>query len=100
MVYLTAIGLTPGSNSTVHIYTQTTHRQHNRHKQYTIDTNKERKQCLHLQSKATPRYVAGRFFLDWLIIIYQLTRRHFRKIFYLTTPSVAKIMQRGWDKLI
>jgi len=26
MVHLTAIGLTPGGNSTVHIYTQTIHR--------------------------------------------------------------------------
>ena len=26
MIYLTAIGLTPGGSSTVHIYTQTTHR--------------------------------------------------------------------------
>jgi hypothetical protein len=26
MIYLTAIGLTPGGNSTVHIYTQTIHR--------------------------------------------------------------------------
>jgi hypothetical protein len=25
MIYLTAIGLTPGHSSTVHIYTQTTH---------------------------------------------------------------------------
>jgi len=32
MIYLTAIGLTPGGSSTVHIYTQTI--QHNRHKQY------------------------------------------------------------------
>jgi len=41
--FLTAIGLTPGGSSTVHIYTQTVHRttqnkqyieQHNRHKQY------------------------------------------------------------------
>jgi len=31
---LTAIGFTPGGSSTVHIYTQTIHRQHNRHKQY------------------------------------------------------------------
>ena len=34
MIYLTAIGFTPGGSSTVHIYTQTIHRQHNRHKQY------------------------------------------------------------------
>ena len=33
MIYLTAIGLTPGGSSTVHIYTQYTE-QHNRHKQY------------------------------------------------------------------
>jgi len=33
-IYLTAIGLTPGGSSTVYIYTQTIHRQHNRHKQY------------------------------------------------------------------
>jgi uncharacterized integral membrane protein len=26
MIYLTAIGLTPGGSSTVHIYTQTVHR--------------------------------------------------------------------------
>jgi len=26
MIYLTAIGLPPGGNSTVHIYTQTIHR--------------------------------------------------------------------------
>jgi len=26
MIYLTAIGLTPGDRSTVHIYTQTIHR--------------------------------------------------------------------------
>ena len=26
MIYLTAIGLTPGGSSTVHIYTQTIHR--------------------------------------------------------------------------
>jgi len=26
MIYLTSIGLTPGSSSTVHIYTQTIHR--------------------------------------------------------------------------
>ena len=32
MIYLTAIGLTPGGSSTVHIYTQTIHEQHNRHK--------------------------------------------------------------------
>ena len=32
MIYLTAIGLTPGGSSTVHIYTQTVHEQHNRHK--------------------------------------------------------------------
>jgi len=30
MIYfLTAVGLTPGGSSTVHIYTQTIHRQHN-----------------------------------------------------------------------
>ena len=29
MIYLTAVGLTPGGSSTVHIYTQTTHEQHN-----------------------------------------------------------------------
>ena len=32
MIYLNAIGLTPGGSSTVHIYTQTIHEQHNRHK--------------------------------------------------------------------
>ena len=32
MIYLTAIGLTPGGSSTVHIYTQTIHEQHNGHK--------------------------------------------------------------------
>jgi hypothetical protein len=32
MIYLTAIGLTPGGSSTVHIYTQTIHRMTN--KQY------------------------------------------------------------------
>jgi len=26
MIYLTAVGLSPGGSSTVHIYTQTTHR--------------------------------------------------------------------------
>jgi len=26
MIYLTAIGLTPGGSSTVHVYTQTIHR--------------------------------------------------------------------------
>ena len=43
MIYLTAIGLSPGGSSTVHIYTQTIHRttqnkqyleQHNRKKKY------------------------------------------------------------------
>jgi hypothetical protein len=34
MIYLTAIGLTPGGSSTVHIYTQTIHITNNRHKQY------------------------------------------------------------------
>ena len=34
MIYLTATGLTPGGSSTVHIYTQTIHEQHNRHKKY------------------------------------------------------------------
>jgi hypothetical protein len=34
MIYLTAIGLPPGSSSTVHIYTQQYIEQHNRHKQY------------------------------------------------------------------
>ena len=34
MIYLTAIGFTPGGSSTVHIYTQTIHGQHNGHKQY------------------------------------------------------------------
>ena len=33
MIYLTAIGLTPGGSNTVHIYTQTIHRKDNRHKQ-------------------------------------------------------------------
>ena len=32
MIYLTAIGLTPGGSSTVHIYTQTIPEQHNGHK--------------------------------------------------------------------
>ena len=32
IIYLTAIGLPPGGSSTVHIYTQTIHEQHNRHK--------------------------------------------------------------------
>ena len=32
IIYLTAIGLTPGGSSTVHIYTQTIHEQHNGHK--------------------------------------------------------------------
>ena len=32
MIYLTAIGLTPGGSSTVHIYTQIIHEQHNGHK--------------------------------------------------------------------
>ena len=32
MIYLTAIGLTPGGISAVHIYTQTVHEQHNGHK--------------------------------------------------------------------
>ena len=36
MIYLlTAVGLTPGGSSTVHIYTQTIHKEHSRHKQYT-----------------------------------------------------------------
>jgi hypothetical protein len=39
MIYLTAIGLTPGGSSTVHIYTKTIHRQHNRHKPYTEQHN-------------------------------------------------------------
>jgi hypothetical protein len=34
MIYLTAIGFTPGGSSTVHIYTQAIHKQHNQHKQY------------------------------------------------------------------
>jgi len=35
MIYLlTAIGLTPGGSSTVHIYPQKYIEQHNRHKQY------------------------------------------------------------------
>jgi len=34
MIYLTAIGLTPGGSSTVHIYTNQYLEQHNRHKQY------------------------------------------------------------------
>jgi len=33
MIYLTAIGLTPGGSSTVHIYTQTIHRM-TQNKQY------------------------------------------------------------------
>ena len=32
MIYVTAIGLTPGGSSTVHIYTLTIHEQHNGHK--------------------------------------------------------------------
>jgi len=36
---LTVIGLTPGGSSTEHIYTQTIHRQHNRHKQYVEQRN-------------------------------------------------------------
>ena len=32
MIYLTAIGLTPGGSSAVHVYTQTVHEQHNGHK--------------------------------------------------------------------
>ena len=31
MIYLTAIGLPPGGSSTVHIYTQTTHRSHEKY---------------------------------------------------------------------
>jgi len=35
MIYLlTAVRLTPGGSSTVHIYTQTVNKQHNRHNQY------------------------------------------------------------------
>ena len=34
MIYLTAIGLTPGGSSTVHIYTQTIHRTTQSTKQY------------------------------------------------------------------
>jgi len=33
-IYLTVIGFKPSGSSTVHIYTQAIHRQHNRHKQY------------------------------------------------------------------
>ena len=64
MIYLlTAIGLSPGGSSTVHIYTQTVHRttqnkqyteKHNRHKQYMEQHNslirKYSKTCL----KRTP----------------------------------------------
>ena len=32
MIYLTAVGLTPGGSSTVHIYTQAIHEQRNGHK--------------------------------------------------------------------
>jgi hypothetical protein len=48
MIYLTAIGLTPGGSSTVHIYTQTIHRilnfnqgriRHQNHKTVLIYTN-------------------------------------------------------------
>ena len=40
MIYLlTAVGLTPGGSSTVHIYTQTIHKEHSRHKQYTEQHN-------------------------------------------------------------
>jgi len=35
MIYLTATGFTAGGSNTINIYTQTIHRQHNRHKQYT-----------------------------------------------------------------
>jgi hypothetical protein len=35
MIYLTAVGSTPGGSSTVHIYTHKQYiEQHNRHKQY------------------------------------------------------------------
>ena len=34
MIYLTAIALTTGGSSTVHIYKQTNGEQQNRHKQY------------------------------------------------------------------
>jgi hypothetical protein len=34
MIYLNAIGLTPGGSSAVHIYTQTIIEQHKLHKQY------------------------------------------------------------------
>jgi len=34
MIYLTAIGSTPGGSSTVHIYTKQYIEQNNRHKQY------------------------------------------------------------------
>jgi hypothetical protein len=41
MIYLTAIGLTPGGSSTLHIYTQTIHRTTQR-KKY-IEQHKEKK---------------------------------------------------------
>jgi hypothetical protein len=43
VIYLTAIGLSPGGSSTVHIYTQTTHRT-TKNKQY-IEQHKNNWQC-------------------------------------------------------
>ena len=56
MIYLTAIGLTPGGSSRVHIYTQTIYEQHNGHK-----TIQRTTQLIHgttqLRKKSAGRYI-------------------------------------------
>jgi hypothetical protein len=56
MIYLTAIGLTSGGSSTVHIYTQTTHRTEHIHKSKKIRTYLTIKSLkLILKVRAMPR---------------------------------------------
>ena len=42
MIYLTAVGLTPGGSSTIHIYTKQYIEQYNLHKQYIEQHNRHK----------------------------------------------------------
>ena len=81
MIYLlTAIGLSPGGSSTVHIYTQTVHRT-TQNKQYT-EQHKNFGQCV-------PCPVLARFTLEFAL---QLRKKHGKtSVRYEGVPAIGNI---------
>jgi hypothetical protein len=83
MIYLlTAIGLTPGGSSTVHIYTQTVHRTTQKKKQYIEQHKNKLEQC-------GPCPVLAGFTLAFAL---QLKKKEYNHILIKIEPKDYKII--------